>query len=101
MKKKSFKYYKYRYKVHKELHEHYKSLFDVAAKELRFAKLQKDHLKCIINEIDELAKKKIKHNLINAVIKNWLEREMIDYSIHYDLECGGIEDKSALYHNTL
>jgi hypothetical protein len=71
--------------------EHYKSLYEVAIKELRFAGMQKWHLKQMIDEVNVLSKKKVKYNLINAVIKNWLERESIDISIHYDLECGWIK----------
>lgn len=89
--KKSKSYYREWYKYYKEMTTHYKELYEVAVKELRFAWVQKDYLKQIINEIDELSKQKIKHSLINAVIDNWLKREMIDYSIHYDLTCWWIE----------
>ena len=93
-KKKGFWYYKHWYKVHKELHTHYEQLYRVAMKELRFAWMQKAHLRTIVDEIDELSKKKVKHSLISAVIDNWLKREMIDYSIHFDLECWGIDNCS-------
>jgi hypothetical protein len=32
--------------------------------------MQKAHLRTIIDEIDELSKKKVKHSLISAVIDN-------------------------------
>ena len=84
--KKSKSYYRERYKYYKEMTTHYKELYEVAVKELKFARMQKWHLRSIVDEIEELSKQKVKYNLINAVIDNWLKRETIDYSIHYDLE---------------
>lgn len=90
--KKDFKYYKYWYKVHKGMREHYESMFNTTINELRFTRLQKDHLESILEEVQVLINKWVRKEQINAVIKNGKERADIDTLIHFDLECGGIKD---------
>ena len=74
---------------HKEMHEHYEQLFNVAAKELRFSRLQIDHYKSILDEVQELVKKWCDKKLIDKVIELWKTRAVLDMSIHYDLESWG------------
>lgn len=53
--------------------------------ELQFERLQKEHYKSIIDEVEVLLDKWVKPQLIKQVIKNWKERAIIDLSIHTDL----------------
>ena len=53
--------------------------------ELKFEKLQKEHYKSMIDEVEVLLNKWVKPHLIKQVIKNWKERAVIDLSIHTDL----------------
>ena len=92
MSKKNFKYYKYWYKVHKEINTHYEELYKVAMKEMRFNSLQRHHFKELLEEVDTLLEKWLKPSVVRAVIKNGMERADIDIGIHFDLECGGIDE---------
>lgn len=89
--KKNFKFYKHWYKVHKELHAHYEEVYKSASKELRFQILQTEHYKSILDEVDVLLDKGCKPSLIRKVIENWKQRWVLDISLHFDLECGGIK----------
>lgn len=83
--RKKISYYKYWYKVHKELHEYYKELFESWMGELKFKNLKVEHLKNLLNEVEVLLDKGVSNNLIKQIIKNWKERDNIDTSIHNNL----------------
>lgn len=89
--KKNFKFYKDWYNIHKELYTHYMELYVVAMKELRFQRLQTSHYKSILDEVYVLLEKGCKPSLIRKVIENGRQRAVLDQSIHFDLECGGIK----------
>lgn len=91
MSKKNLKYYKHRYTVFKELNTLHESLYKTASQELKFERLNKAHLHSILDEVKILLEKWCKTNLIEAVIELWKQREMLDLSIHYELECGWIK----------
>lgn len=63
---------------HKEMHEHYASLFEVATKELRYHHLLEQSLYNMIEEIRTLTD----DNLVLAVIENWINRYNLDKIIH-------------------
>ena len=60
-------------------------MLNSACWELQFANLQKDFYKSILDEVEVLLKKEVKHNLIKKVIENWKERWILDKFIHTDL----------------
>ena len=51
---------------------------------MKFNSLQNQHYLSLLEEVEILLDKNIKHNLIKEVIKNWKERATLDVSIHYD-----------------
>lgn len=63
-------------------------ILNSACSELQFANLQKDFYKSILDEVEVLAKRQVKHNLIQKVIENSKQRAILDISIHYDVRCG-------------
>ena len=63
-------------------------ILNSACSELQFANLQKDFYKSILDEVEVLAKRQVKHNLIQKVIENSKQRAILDISIHYDIRCG-------------
>ena len=75
----------------REMKTHYKELFNVSVKELKFSNLRITHYKSIIEEIEILLSKWCKNNLIIKVIELWKTRDVLDISIHHDLECGWIK----------
>lgn len=83
--KKTKSYYRERYFYHKEMHTHYKQLFETSINEIKFWWLQKQHLEWILDEVDVLLEKWCKNTLIQKVIELWKKRAMLDVSIHYDL----------------
>ena len=73
--------------TNKEMREHYESLFNVSVKELKFEKMKNDFLLSLVDEVEELCKNKVNHNIIKEVIKNGKEREVLDRMIHNNLIC--------------
>lgn len=67
-----------------EMREHYEELFKTTLWELKFSRLQIDHYKSMLDEVEVLNNKWVKHSLINKVIQNWKERAVLDISIHFD-----------------
>jgi ferredoxin-fold anticodon binding domain-containing protein len=70
-----------------EMRAHYEILFKSSIWELKFTRLQKEHLEKLLDEVEVLVEKWVKPKLIKSVIKNWKQRMMIDTSIHFDLVC--------------
>ena len=62
--------------------EHYQELFTTAVRELHYERLNKEHLTTIICEVETLLNKEVPAKLIKQVIKNGMERSVIDQSIH-------------------
>ena len=60
-------------------------MLNSACWELQFANIQKDFYKSILDEVEILLKKEVKHNLIKKVIENWKEKWVLDEIIHTDL----------------
>ena len=90
--KKSKSYYK-------EMNTHHKDLYITAFKELKFTNLQKSHYKDILDEVKTLLKQWCKNSLIEKVIELWEMRNVLDISIHYDLQCGGINNNKLWKNN--
>jgi SOS response regulatory protein OraA/RecX len=63
----------------------YQQLNESGVRELQFEKLQNHFLVSVLSEVEELAKKKVNHNLIKQVIENAKQRHFIDKMIHADL----------------
>ena len=61
-------------------------ILNSACEELRFANLQKAHYRNLLDEVEVLLNKWVKHNLIKAVIENWRARADIDICINYDIK---------------
>lgn len=53
-------------------------IIQASAWEIQFLRLSNDHLKSILDEINELSE----DNFIKKVIENWLERYELDKLIH-------------------
>lgn len=68
----------YGYKLHKEMHEHYESLFNTSVKELKFYRLCVEQLYNVIDEIETLTN----DNLVKGLIKNGKERHNLDKLCH-------------------
>ena len=64
---------------YKELEELYQS----SLRELTFSNMRIDHHQSILNEVEILLKKKVPHWIIQKVIENWMQRWVLDISIHY------------------
>jgi hypothetical protein len=78
---KSKKYYKQYYSYHKEMHEHYKEILKTALSELKFTRLQVEHLICVVDEVQEINTNK----LVERILTNWIERWELDKDIHNKL----------------
>ena len=77
------------YKKLKQKLTFYRQLNEAGVKELQFEKLQNHFLTSVLDEVEELADKKVNHNLIKQVIKNAKERHNLDKIIHADLIFNG------------
>ena len=86
---KSKKFYKMRYTVHKEMHEHYKDLLKTALSELKFTRLQVEHLISVIDETQSINTNK----LVERILTNWIERREIDKDLHNALIAKKLEDE--------
>ena len=67
------------------LDKSFNDMLNSACWELQFANIQKDFYKSILDEVEILLKKEVKHNLIKKVIENWKEKWVLDEIIHTDL----------------
>ena len=74
-----------------EMRTHFEELYQVALSEFKFKNSQNDSITSLLNEVQVLINKWVKKELINKVIENWKERIVLDISIHYEIECGGIK----------
>ena len=63
----------------KEMTTHYKELYEVALKELRFKNMKVDYLLSVFDEIEAFTYDK----LVKGVIDNAKERNHLDSLIHY------------------
>lgn len=75
----------------KEMKTHYEELFKTSVSELKFERLRIEHYKSILEEVEVLLNKWVKNNLISKVIELWKTRDVLDISIHYDIECWWIK----------
>lgn len=64
---------------YKELEDLYKT----SLWELTFSNMRIEHYQNILNEAEMLLKKKVPHWIIQKVIENWMQRWVLDISIHY------------------
>lgn len=65
----------------------YRKLLNAGVKELQFYRLKEEHLKSVLSEVETLLNERVPHKLIKQVIKNGMERDMIDTSIHNFILC--------------
>lgn len=65
---------------HKEMHEHYKELFETAVSELKYEKMNVSFLYSLIEELEVLW-----DDLVKAVIENGKNRHELDKIIHAKL----------------
>jgi hypothetical protein len=72
-------------KLYKDLFNMYEDLYHTAAKELKFQRLQTEHLESILYEVQELNRQKVNPVLVNRVIDNGIERKHLDQLIHADI----------------
>ena len=81
----TFKQLKTKLKIKTELYKHYSELYHLAVGELKFERLQTDHLQTVLGEVQELAEQGVSQKLIAKVIENGIERRNLDKLIHTDL----------------
>lgn len=66
----------------KEMHQHYKELFETALSQLKFKSLNVEHLLCLLEEVVVLLWNGRPAMMIAKVIDNWIERYNIDLNIN-------------------
>ena len=71
-----------KYLFAKEMHQHYKELYEVALSELKFKSLNVQHLLSIIEEVIVLLWKWFPHLWIAKIIDNGIDRYNMDVNIH-------------------
>jgi len=86
---KRYKKLKIKYKVQRDMREHYQELFTTSISELKSKNMQVEFLKNLINEIETLNNNNMSKNLIKGVIRNGLERHYLDIMIHNQLIANG------------
>lgn len=83
--KKELEKYKSLHFTQKEMRAFYEELYWTSIMELKFSRLQTEHYKTLLNEVEVLLGEEVKNNLILKVIELWKKRWDLDISIHYDL----------------
>ena len=81
--------------MHKEMHKHYKKLYQVAVEELKYQKTRNEMLWASLSEIENTVEK-ISPKLIKQIIKNAKERDIISLSIHNQSMCSPYPNFSTL-----
>lgn len=76
-----------KYLFSREMHAHYKELYETSVNELRFKSMNVQHLLSLFNECAVLLENKRPHTIISKVIENGIEKHNIDINIHNSQIC--------------
>ena len=57
----------------------------IALEELRFSNMRREHYETLLYEVKSLLDWGVAPKVISSVIDNWLERWLLDITVHYQL----------------